>query len=41
MAKALKIAIELLSALSKGDVLESIRLTDDLKKVMDTFKVAC
>ena len=41
MAKALRIAKELVIALSRGDVFESMRLTDELKVVMDTFKRNC
>lgn len=41
MRKALGIAIELLAALQRGDIKMSIQLSDDLKKVIDTFKISC
>ena len=41
MRKALGIAIELLAALQRGDIKMSIQLSDDLKRVLDTYKISC
>lgn len=41
MAKAFGLALELLQALSRKDVVETCRLVDELKVVMDTFKRSC
>lgn len=41
MRKALGIAILLLAALQRGDIKMSIQLSDDLKKVLDTYKISC
>lgn len=41
MQKALAITIELIGALGRKDIFEAIRLTDELKVVMDTYKHSC
>lgn len=41
MQKALAISLELIEALGRRDILEAIRLTDELKVVMDTYKHSC
>ena len=41
MQKALAITIELIGALNRKDIFETIRLTDELKVVMDTYKHSC
>lgn len=41
MAKALELSLELVEALGRRDIFEAIRLTDELKVVMDTFKRSC
>lgn len=41
MQKALAITLELIEALGRKDAVEAVRLTDELKVVMDTFKRSC
>ena len=41
MAKALELSLELVEALGRRDIFEAIRLTDELKVVMDTYKRSC
>lgn len=41
MKKAEKLAIELLFAVTNNNIPEAIRLVDELKILMDTYKGAC
>ena len=41
MEKALAISLEVVDALSRRDIYEACRLTDELKVVMDTYKRSC
>lgn len=41
MSKAIRIATELLTALLRKDIKMACEYADELKKLMDTYKISC